>query len=134
MALEPLARLALAAILAVTTAGCTLVADPGVRGSCELEVRTWDGRTDEILEPPYETALYVRPSGVQEVPITLRGTGWGTTHIDFAGPGKSLSTTFEAEVMNGDSSWFAIASGTWHFRLTDGVCAQQFDVEVRPAP
>lgn len=134
MALDRLTRMALTATLAVDMAGCALVADPGVRGPCELVVRNWNLRTEEILEPPYEAALYVRPSGAQEAPIILRGSGWGATHIDMAGPGKSLSSTMEAEVMNGDTTWFATAPGTWHFRLTDGPCARVFDVEVLPVP
>ena len=45
------------------------------RGTCELVVRTWDVFHYVPLEPPYQTTMYRRPSGVEEANLSLSGTG-----------------------------------------------------------
>ena len=134
MTLDRLARLTLTASLAFGVAACAIVEDPNVRGTCELVVRTWDVFHYVPLEPPYQTTMYRRPSGVEEANLSPSGTGWGMTQVSFTGPGKSVSGNIDMTEEGQKSDWFATAPGTWHFRLTSGPCTRVFDVEVKPVP
>jgi hypothetical protein len=133
MTLGRLVRLALAGMLAFGVAACGIVEDPVAVDSCELVVRTWDGFNDETLEPPYQTTMYRRPSGVEEANLILSGSGWGMTQVNFAGPGKSVSGNMDMAGIE-ESSWIATAPGIWQFRVTSGPCTRVFDVEVKPVP
>jgi hypothetical protein len=127
-------RLAVTATLAFFVAACAIVEEPVAVDSCELVVRAWDGFNDETLEPPYETTMHRRPSGVEEANLTLSGSGWEMTQIEFAGPGKSVSGDIDMSEEGQESSWVATAPGMWHFRMTSGLCTRVFDVEVKPVP
>jgi hypothetical protein len=132
---DQLARLTLMSMLLIGVAACAMLGDPGAVGPCQLIVRAGQccPPKDVILEPPYQTTLYKRPGGV-EAPISISGSGWGSTRVDFAGPGKAVSSTLDGEQMGGEPVYFASAPGVWHFRLTSDTCTRAFDVEVRPAP
>ena len=136
MTLDGLARLTLTATLLFGVAACAIVEAPGTPNPCGLVVS--GGINDETLEPPYQTTMYRRSTGVEEGNINLSGTGWGMTQINFAGPGKSVSGNVNMDGMAESgiarSTWFATAPGTWHFRLDSGPCTRDFDVEVKPVP
>ena len=74
MTLDRPARLALTATLAFAVAACAVVEKPVVVDSCELVVRNGD---DETLEPPYQTTMIRRSTGVEEALVNLSGSGWG---------------------------------------------------------
>jgi hypothetical protein len=132
MAVDRFARVALMATLTLSVAACATVEDPESVDPCELVVRGWDGRDEVTLEPPYQTTMYRRTSGVEEAALVLSGSGWRMTQVNFAGPGKSVSGNMDMSGM-AESTWFATAPGTWQFRLTSGPCTRVFDVDVKPA-
>jgi hypothetical protein len=119
--------------LTFSVAACAIVEDPGSVDPCELVVQTWDGSNKKTLEPPYQTTMYRRPSGVEEANVVLSGSGWRMTQVDFAGPVKSISGNLDWSE-GGDFNYFATAPGTWHFRLTSGPCTRVFDVDVKQVP
>ena len=91
MTLDRLAGLTLTATLAFFVAACAIVEEPVAGDSCELVVRNGD---HETLEPPYETTMIRRSTGMEEGWINLSGTGWGMTQFNLAGPGKASRATW----------------------------------------
>jgi hypothetical protein len=127
-------HVAVAAMLAWSVVACAVLDHQVATGPCELVVAGVVPRQDDVvLEPPYETTMYFRPSG-DEARITTTGTGWGETRITVNGPGKALAVTAEGEHMNHDMYWSMPRPGIFHFQLTSDNCTRAFDVTVKPRP
>ena len=85
-----------------------------------------------VLEPPYETTMYFRPSG-DEARIKTTGRA-GETQVTVSGPGKALDVTAGGESINDAGYWMLPKPGNFHFSLTSDECTRSFDVTVRPRP
>ena len=129
------AVLTFAAAIGFGGAACGLLPVPGAVGPCELVVHAHRYGKDVILEYPYQTSLQDRPEAPDDVSISFSGSGWGETVVEFAGPGKAISASLEAERMNSgvsSTAWFADKVGSWHFRLSSGECVRDFTIAVGP--
>jgi hypothetical protein len=133
-AVQRLVQVAVAAALACSVVACAMLDRQVSTGPCELVVSRVSPREgDVVVEPPYETTMYFRPSG-DEARIKTTGTGWGETRVTVDGPGKALDVTVEGESMNDTGDWILPKPGKFHFSLTSDQCTRRFDVTVKPRP
>ena len=89
------------------------------------------------LTPPYRAEVSGPAArGLPDRPVELDGAFWtGRVFVIETLPGgEVLESSIDAASFNADTLFREFTEpGTFHFVFDNGICRQEFDVEVRPA-